>query len=101
MSVRFGGKCSSAARRMIDNPGKCNMMSKPGNKQNNPFDLYRNIAIIIQDRIPDPETVMPRFEVVMFADERGDAPLLEWLDRVPNKVRDKFIVRIERLSGSI
>jgi len=37
-------------------------------------------------------------EVVFFADQDGTAPALEWLDGLPAKVRDKFIVRIERLA---
>ena len=41
---------------------------------------------------------MPRVEVVFFADDDGSAAVLEWLDGLPTKVRDKFIVRIERLA---
>ncbi len=41
---------------------------------------------------------MPQTEVVMFAAEDGTAPLLAWMDRLQEKVRDKCIVRIERLA---
>jgi len=41
---------------------------------------------------------MPVTTVVLFADEDGTCPLLVWLDRLPAKVRDKCIVRIERLA---
>lgn len=41
---------------------------------------------------------MPATTVVFFADEQGACPLLLWLDRLPAKVQDKCIVRIERLA---
>jgi phage-related protein len=40
---------------------------------------------------------MPETETVLFADDNGTAPLLEWLDRQDRKVQDKCLVRIERL----
>jgi phage-related protein len=40
---------------------------------------------------------LPQTELVIFAREDGTAPLLEWMDEFPDKVRDKCIVRIERL----
>jgi phage-related protein len=40
---------------------------------------------------------MPFVEVIFYADN-GVAPALKWLDELPVKVRDKFIVRIERLA---
>jgi len=40
---------------------------------------------------------MPITEVVLFVDDDGSAPLLEWFDGLPDKVTDKFIVRIGRL----
>ncbi len=40
---------------------------------------------------------MPKVQVVFYKDDRGRAPALEWLDQLPPKVRDKFIVRFERL----
>lgn len=42
---------------------------------------------------------MPETEVVFFAEEEGSAPALEWLDGLPEAVRDRFIVRIERLAA--
>lgn len=41
---------------------------------------------------------MPETEVMFFADSDGTCPLLEWLDQLPEKVRLKCIVRIERLA---
>ncbi len=41
---------------------------------------------------------MPVTTVVFFVDEKGVCPLLDWLDRLPSKVQDKCIVRIERLA---
>ena len=41
---------------------------------------------------------MPKIEVVIFADEDGHSPLIEWMDKIPVKAQDKCIVRIERLS---
>ncbi|MFA4987913.1 MAG: type II toxin-antitoxin system RelE/ParE family toxin [Candidatus Brocadiia bacterium] len=41
---------------------------------------------------------MPEVDVVFYADENGTAPALEWLHGLPPKVRDKFIVRTERLA---
>ena len=40
---------------------------------------------------------MPQTEVLIFAENDGSAPLLEWLDALPAKVQDKCLVRIERL----
>ena len=40
---------------------------------------------------------MPEAEVVFFAEDDGAAPALQWLDKQPEKVQNKFIVRIERL----
>jgi len=41
---------------------------------------------------------MPETEVVLFAEADGSCPLLEWLDKLPPKVQDKCIVRVERLA---
>ena len=40
---------------------------------------------------------MPQTEVVIFAEDDGTAPLLDWMDAQPQKVQDKCIVRIDRL----
>lgn len=40
---------------------------------------------------------MPRTEVVLYAEDDGTCPLLDWLDGLPQKAQDKCIVRIERL----
>jgi phage-related protein len=40
---------------------------------------------------------MPVTAVVFFTEEDGSCPLLVWLDRLPAKVQDKCIIRIERL----
>ena len=42
---------------------------------------------------------MPQTEVVFFAEEDGSAPALDWLGCLPETVRDRFIVRIERLAA--
>src|SRR5204863_166520 len=40
---------------------------------------------------------MPRTHVVLFREANGTVPLLDWLARLPAKVRDKCVVRLERL----
>ncbi len=40
---------------------------------------------------------MPRTKVVLYREDDGTVPLLEWLDSLPDKARDKCVVRIERL----
>jgi phage-related protein len=40
---------------------------------------------------------MPETEVILYAEDDGSCPALDWLDDQPPKVQDKFIVRIERL----
>lgn len=42
---------------------------------------------------------MPETKVVLFAETDGPAPLLTWLDGLPEKVQMKCIVRIERLKA--
>jgi putative component of toxin-antitoxin plasmid stabilization module len=41
---------------------------------------------------------VPEIGVLIFSADDGSAPLMEWLDQLQVKVRDKCIVRIERLS---
>ena len=41
---------------------------------------------------------MPKTEVIIFAEEDGSSPLIEWLDQMPQKVQDKCIVKVERLA---
>jgi hypothetical protein len=40
---------------------------------------------------------MPAIGVVIFAEEDGSAPLLDWLDRLPPKAQDKCVARVELL----
>lgn len=40
---------------------------------------------------------MPKTEVLIFAEENGSSPFLQWLDMQPPKVQDKCIVLVERL----
>ena len=40
---------------------------------------------------------MPETEVVIFAEEDGGCPLIEWMDTLPPKAKDKCIVKVERL----
>ena len=42
---------------------------------------------------------MPETEVVMYAEDDGSVPALDWLDQQPRKVQDKFVERIERLAA--
>lgn len=42
---------------------------------------------------------MPETEVIFFQEENGSCPLIEWLDQLSEKARDKCIVRIERLTA--
>ena len=41
---------------------------------------------------------MPKTDVVIFAEEDGSSPLIDWLDSLSPKVQDKCIVRVERLA---
>jgi phage-related protein len=41
---------------------------------------------------------VPITEVIIFAEEDGSSPLIEWLDGLGSKVQDKCIVRVERLA---
>lgn len=40
---------------------------------------------------------MPETEVVLFAEDDGACPLLEWMDNLPSKAIYKCIVKVERL----
>jgi phage-related protein len=40
---------------------------------------------------------MPGTEVVIFVEDDGSCPLIEWMDTLSPKAQDKCIVRIERL----
>jgi phage-related protein len=40
---------------------------------------------------------VPRFRVVLFREDDGSAPLLDWLDSLSERARDKCTERIERL----
>ena len=40
---------------------------------------------------------MPLTEVVFYKEDNESVPLIDWLDSIPAKVRDKCIVRLERL----
>jgi phage-related protein len=40
---------------------------------------------------------VPQTEVVLFSEDNGSAPLLDWLDIQPAKIQEKCIVRLERL----
>lgn len=41
---------------------------------------------------------MPPIEVVIFQERDRSVPLLQWLDKLPDKVRMKIIARVERLA---
>ena len=40
---------------------------------------------------------MPRTEIVIYKEKSGKVPLLEWMDRLPRKVQDKWTERLEDL----
>ena len=40
---------------------------------------------------------MPKTKVVFYREEDGTVPVLDWLDGLPDKVKAKCRVRIERL----
>ena len=40
---------------------------------------------------------MPRTKVVLYQEEDGSCPFLEWFSGLPAKVQDKCFVRLERL----
>jgi len=40
---------------------------------------------------------MPETVILLFTEEDGSCPLLEWMDRLSPKAQDKCIVKIERL----
>jgi len=42
---------------------------------------------------------VPETEVILFSEDDGSVPLLEWLDELPAKAQDKSIVKIERLAA--
>ena len=41
---------------------------------------------------------MPETEVIIYQEKEGDVPLLDWLDGVPAKARDRCHVRIDLLT---
>jgi phage-related protein len=41
---------------------------------------------------------MAKAEVVIYQEQEGQVPLLDWLDSLPPKVQDKCIVKVERLA---
>ena len=40
---------------------------------------------------------MPRTKIALYREDNGTVPLVAWLDSIPDKARDKCVVRIERL----
>jgi phage-related protein len=40
---------------------------------------------------------MPKTKVVFYKEDDGTVPIIEWLDKLPEKALDKCTVRIERL----
>ena len=42
---------------------------------------------------------MPKTRVVLYQENAGTVPLLDWLDTLSPKAQDKCMVRIERLQG--
>lgn len=40
---------------------------------------------------------MPKSRVVIYREEDGSAPFVDWFNELPNHAKDKVLVRIERL----
>ena len=40
---------------------------------------------------------MPKVHVVLFRDEKGNVPFLDWFERLPDRAKYKCAVRLERL----
>jgi hypothetical protein len=40
---------------------------------------------------------VPATEVIMFQESDGTVPLIAWLDKLPEKVQDKCLVKVQRL----
>lgn len=40
---------------------------------------------------------MPRIDLILYQEDDGTVPLLDWLDGLVTKARDKCLVRLERL----
>jgi phage-related protein len=41
---------------------------------------------------------MPRTRVVLYQEDDGTVPLLQWFDRLPERAQDKCRIRLERLA---
>ena len=41
---------------------------------------------------------MPGIDVVLFKENDGTVPLIDWLDQIPERARIKCMVRVERLA---
>ena len=40
---------------------------------------------------------MPKTKVILYCEEDGSCPFLEWIEQLPVKAQDKCLVRVERL----
>ena len=40
---------------------------------------------------------MPKTTVILYCEEDGSCPFLEWIEKLPVKAQDKCLVRLERL----
>lgn len=41
---------------------------------------------------------MPKTKVILYRDDDGTVPIIDWLEKVPKKARAKCLARLERLS---
>ena len=41
---------------------------------------------------------MPKIQLIFYQDERGNIPILEWLDSLPDKAQNKCFVKLEILA---
>lgn len=41
---------------------------------------------------------MPKTKLIFYQDEKGNIPIIQWLDSLPHKIQTKCFVKLERLS---
>jgi phage-related protein len=40
---------------------------------------------------------MPKTKIIFFKEERGEVPIIDWLDELPAKAQDKCLAKLRRL----
>ncbi|AKV65609.1 conserved hypothetical protein [Microcystis aeruginosa PCC 9432] len=41
---------------------------------------------------------MPKIQLIFYQDERGNIPIIEWLDSLPGKAQNKCFIKLQRLA---